>query len=63
MDVWGAVRAGDLRPITAWLGEKIHRHGQLLTPNELVESACGGPFDPAKYVTYLKRKYGELYAL
>lgn len=63
VDVWGAVRGGDLRPITAWLGEKIHRHGQLLTPAQLIESGCGGPFDPARYVEYLKKKFGELYGL
>jgi carboxypeptidase Taq len=63
VDVWGAVRAGDLRPITAWLGGKIHRYGQLLTPNELVLSACGGPFDAHHYVNYLKKKYCELYSL
>ena len=63
VDVWGAVRAGDFRPITAWLGGKIHRYGQLLTPNELVLSACGGPFDAHHYVNYLKKKYGELYSL
>ena len=63
IDVWAAVRGGDLRPITAWLGEKIHRYGQLLTPKALVENACGGPFDAHCYVDYLKKKYGELYAL
>ncbi len=63
VDVWGAVRAGDLKPVTEWLGEKIHRHGQLLTPAQLVESGCGGPFDPHCYVRYLKEKYGELYGL
>ena len=63
VDVWGAARAGDLRPITAWLGEKIHKYGQLLLPNQLLENACGGPFDPNCYVDYLKRKYGELYNL
>lgn len=63
VDVWGAARGGDLRPITAWLGERIHRYGQLLTPKELVENGCGGPFDPAHYVNYLKKKYGELYSL
>ncbi len=63
IDVWGAVRAGDLRPVTAWLGERIHRYGQLLTPAELIENACGGPFDAARYVDYLKKKYGALYAL
>ena len=63
VDVWGAVRTGNLKPVTEWLGEKIHRHGQLLTPAQLVESGCGGPFDPNCYVRYLKEKYGELYRL
>ena len=63
IDVWSVVRGGDLRPITAWLGERIHRYGQLLTPGQLVQSACGGPFDPGFYVNYLKEKYGELYNL
>lgn len=63
VDVWGAARAGDLRPVTAWLGEKIHRYGQLLLPGELLENACGAPFDPNCYVDYLKKKYGELYHL
>ena len=63
VDVWGVVRGGDLRPITRWLGERIHRHGQLLTPVELVENAFHAPFDPNLYVEYLKGKFGELYAL
>ena len=63
VDVWGAVRGGSLEPITAWLGERIHRHGRLLTPAQLVERACGGPFDPHRYVNYLKEKYGALYRL
>ena len=63
VDVWGAVRSGSLKPITAWLGEKIHHYGQLLTPDELVLNGCGGPFDPNCYVNYLKKKYGELYNL
>lgn len=63
VDVWGAARAGDLRPVTAWLGEKIHRYGQLLLPGQLLENACGAPFDANCYVEYLKRKYGDLYKL
>ena len=63
IDVWSAVRGGNLKPVTAWLGDRIHRHGRLLTPAQLVESACGGPFDPHHYVSYLKNKYGTLYGL
>jgi carboxypeptidase Taq len=63
IDVWSAVRGGNLKPVTAWLGDRIHRHGRLLTPAQLVESACGGPFDPHRYVGYLKNKYAALYGL
>ena len=49
--------------LAAWLGEKVHHHGQLLTPAQLVQNACGGPFDPTRYVGYLKKKYGELYGV
>jgi carboxypeptidase Taq len=62
-DPWADVEKADLSRITAWLGEKIHRHGQLLRPAQLVENACGGPFDPLRYVGYLKNKYAALYRL
>ncbi len=63
VDVWGSVGAGDLAPVTDWLREKIHRHGRRLTPAQLVENACGGPFDPKYFVDYLKNKFSALYGL
>ena len=63
VDVWGAVRRADFTPITAWLGERIHRFGQSKTSAELRVSAEVDPFDPHVYVNYLKEKYGELYGL
>ena len=63
IDVWGIAEKGDLRPITAWLGEKIHRHGRFLKPNQLLEQAMGAPFDPNYYVDYLVKKFSALYDL
>ena len=63
IDVWGSVRAGDLKPVNAWLDERIHRFGQLKTPPQLFESACGESFDPGVYTGYLKAKFSALYAL
>ncbi len=62
MDVWGPVGRGDLTHITAWLTEKVHRFGGLLTPAQVVANACG-EFDPAYYTDYLTKKYTELYSL
>ncbi len=61
--VWADVEKGDLSRITAWLGEKIHRHGRFLTPPQLLKAAIGTDFDPQCYVDYLTRKFTALYGL
>jgi len=63
IDVWSGVEKGDLSAVTGWLREKIHRHGSTLTPAQLVENACGAPFDPQYYVDYLTKKFTDLYEL
>ena len=63
VDVWAAVEKGDLSPITAWLGEHLHRYGRLLTPDKLLMNAMGEPFDPTRYTDYLTRKFTGLYGL
>lgn len=57
VDVWGTVQKGDLKPVGAWLDEKIHRFGSLLTPKQVFEHAVGAPFDPNEYIAYLTEKY------
>ncbi len=60
-DVSAAVAAGDLSPVTAWLGKKVHQFGWLKEPQEILLGAMGGPLDPTVYTGYLKKKYSELY--
>jgi carboxypeptidase Taq len=72
--LWGALRADlpglddDLRAgrygaLRDWLVEKVHRHGRLLEPAELIEQAVGGPLDPAPMLEHLDAKYRALYGL
>ena len=61
-DVWGPVSRGDLSQVSAWLGDKVHQYGGLLTPAEVVKNACGD-FDPTVYTDYLVEKYSRLYGL
>ena len=61
--VWELVAKGDLKPIVAWLTERIYQYGCLLKPDELILKACEAPFDPHYYVDYLKNKYTEVYGL
>ena len=63
IDVWGPVAKGDLKPVTAWLTEKVHQYGSLKKPQDLLPAAMGGPLDATVYTSYLKKKFSELYKL
>ena len=58
-DVWKAVSEGKIGKITEWLGEKIHRHGCSLKPNELLQNAIG-KFDAKYYTDYLAKKFNNI---
>jgi len=51
------VSEGNLKSITAWMAEKIHRHGQKYSPKQLVENASGIKLSLDPFVSYLKKKY------
>ncbi|MCL2672310.1 MAG: carboxypeptidase M32 [Clostridiales bacterium] len=63
LDIDACVRAGNLKPVCEWLEEKIWKYGKMKTPGEIVENACGAPFDPKYYTDYLTGKYSALYGL
>jgi carboxypeptidase Taq len=54
---------GEFGTLHEWLRSKIYRHGRKFTTAELVERVTGGPMQIEPYIGYLKKKYGELYAL
>lgn len=54
---------GDLAPLKTALTERLWRYGCLKETGWLVESLCGGAFDPAHYTNYLGAKYTALYDL
>ncbi|HEX4362982.1 MAG TPA: carboxypeptidase M32 [Solirubrobacteraceae bacterium] len=62
-DLDAQIELGELQALREWLREKIHRHGRLLPPPELVEQAIGVPLDPAPMLEHLRAKYGALYGL
>lgn len=63
VDVVAAVRAGDLRPIAAWLSDKIWRFGAAKEPDALLQSATGEAFNPRYYLDYLTQKFTQVYEL
>jgi carboxypeptidase Taq len=62
-DLEEQIRQGKFEALLGWLREKIHRHGAKFEPQELVQKVTGSKIDPAPYVRYLTKKYGEIYNL
>ena len=59
-DLYEHIERGDLEPLTAWLREKLWRHGRKFTPQETLERVVGGGLDPEPYLRYLNEKLGVL---
>ena len=62
-DLDGQMAAGDFHEAFNWMRDKVHRHGKLLRPKDLIEQATGQPPSAAHYVAYLTRKYSDIYRL
>jgi carboxypeptidase Taq len=54
------IEGGGAPSLLAWLVENVHRRGRTGTAAEIVAAATGRPIDPAPYLRYMTRKYGEL---
>jgi len=63
MDFDALVRKGDLAPITKWLTDKIHTHGSIYTPRDLVDKIVGEQLNADYYVDYLNDKFKALYEI
>jgi carboxypeptidase Taq len=62
-DLADQIRAGKFEELLGWLRKNIHRHGGKFEPQELVQKVTGSKIDPAAYIRYLTKKYGEIYGL
>ena len=54
---------GDWTPMKTWLNEKIHIHGSLMEPTELIEQATGKKPDSEPFLKYLESKFSQIYQL
>ena len=62
-DLDEALASGDPSPATAWLRERVQRHGGLHEPRALIERATGAPPSEGPLLDYLEAKFGALYGL
>lgn len=52
---------GNVSLLHGWLKDHVYRHGSKWTATELVHRATGSDLTIQPYITYLKKKAGELY--
>jgi carboxypeptidase Taq len=58
-----SIRAGDCKPLLAWLRDRIHRHGQQYRAHELVQRVTGKPLSIQPFVRYATEKFSAVYKL
>ena len=54
---------GDTSAATAWLRDRLQRHGGLRAPSETIAHASGMAPSPEPLLAYLEEKFGALYRL
>jgi carboxypeptidase Taq len=62
-DLDRSIAAKDFQPLLGWLRSHIHQHGAKFEPMELLERVTGQRLTAEPYLTYLRTKFGEIYAL
>ena len=54
---------GDLGPVKEWLTEKVHQHGKLKKPLEILKDVTGEELNADHLIKYLEDKYNKIYQL
>ena len=62
-DLDAALSEGNTGPATHWLRDRIHRHGGLIKPRDLIEAATGETPSEAPLLDYLDAKFGAIYGV
>lgn len=62
-DVDKLLSEGNIKEITKWLNENIHKNGTSVVPKELIESVCGKKISAEPLLNYFKEKYSEIYGM
>ncbi len=56
-DLPDLIAGGEFQPLFAWLRERVHGQGSLMSTAQLVESATGRPLGVASFERHLRRRY------
>ncbi len=62
-EIPSAIERGDFRRLLDWLRLNVHQHGRKFTLDELARRVTGESLQTRSYLSYLHKKYGEIYSL
>ena len=62
-DLDARIARGDFALLRGWLQDRVHRFGKVYEPKELVKRVTGKEPDSAYFLSYITRKYSEVYRL
>ncbi|MGQ0828061.1 MAG: carboxypeptidase M32 [Bacteroidota bacterium] len=62
-DLEKEIQNGNMKPLLAWLREKVHKHGKYYTAEELCIHITGEKLNFKYFMDYAKKKYTGLYEL
>ncbi len=62
-DMLSLISQGETKPLLDWMRNKIHVHGSLWEPEDLIFQATGEKPSSDAFVRYLKQKFNSLYHL
>lgn len=60
-NIMDSLKEGDFSEINNWLKEKVHIHGAIYSPEELIKNITGEELNSKYFIEYLKEKYYKIY--
>jgi carboxypeptidase Taq len=57
------VEEGNLMAVREWLTDKVHRHGKMKKPLEILNDVTGEGLNAEYLIRYLQKKYNKIYKL
>ncbi|MFW5973251.1 MAG: carboxypeptidase M32 [Bacteroidota bacterium] len=61
-DIDAQVERGEYEPLRDWLRNQVHRWGRARSTSEILQQTTGGGLDATPWLTYIRRKYGDIYS-
>ncbi|UCD14006.1 MAG: carboxypeptidase M32 [Thermoplasmatales archaeon] len=62
-EVYNEIGQANFTNILSWLREHVHKHGRVMTAEDIVKNVCGEGLNSRIFISFLKDKYYPLYGV